>query len=152
MVQEQLFKVAEVEVSYRPDYSMSERPRITSSMQAFQILKQQWDDGRIGFLEEFKIILLNRRNSVLGVVDISMGGLSGTFVDPKIVFSIALKANCSSIILSHNHPSGSVKPSGSDIKLTERLAECGRILDIIVWDHLIISESHYYSFLDEGLM
>lgn len=152
MVQQQLFKVAEVEVSYRPNYNMEERPRITSSFQAFQILKQQWDSGRISFLEEFKVILLNRGNTVLGIVDISMGGVSGTLVDPKIIFSIALKANASSIILAHNHPSGDLKPSESDILLTARLAECGRLLDITVWDHLIISENRYYSFLDEGVM
>ena len=151
MVQEQ-FKVAEVQVSYKPDYNINERPKITSSQQTYCLLKQQLDMGRIAFLEEFKVILLNRSNHVLGIVDISMGGVSGTYVDPKVVFATALKANCSSIILVHNHPSQDLKPSDADIKLTKRLTECGKLLDIIVWDHIIISENNYYSFADDGMM
>ncbi|RZM21777.1 MAG: DNA repair protein [Pedobacter sp.] len=151
MVQEQ-FKVAEVQVSYKPDYNINERPRISSSQQMYNLIKQQWDLGRINFLEEFKVVLLNRSNRVLGVVDVSMGGVSGTYVDPKVVFAIALKGNASSIILTHNHPSGSLRPSESDIKLTKRLVECGKLLDIVVFDHLIISENTYFSFADEGMM
>lgn len=151
MVQEQ-FKVAEVQVSYKPDYNISERPKITSSQQTYCLLKQKWDMGRIAFLEEFKVILLNRSNHVLGIVDISMGGVSGTYVDPKVVFAVALKGNASGIILTHNHPSGSVKPSEADIKLTKRLVECGKLLDINVWDHIILSENSYYSFADDGMM
>lgn len=151
MVQEQ-FKVAEVQVSYKPDYNISERPKITSSQQTYSLLKQQWDTGRISFLEEFKVILLNRSNHVLGIVDISMGGVSGTYVDPKVVFAVALKGNGSGIILTHNHPSGSIRPSEADIKLTKRLLECGKLLDINVWDHIIISENSYYSFADDGMM
>ncbi|MGM9479443.1 JAB domain-containing protein [Pedobacter sp. GSP4] len=151
MVQEtQVYKVAEVQVSYKPDYNINDRPRITSSNQTFQLLKSQWDMGKIAFLEEFKVLLLNRSNRVLGIVDISMGGVSGTYVDPKVVFTTALKANCSSLILVHNHPSGGTKPSESDIKLTKRLVECGKLLDITVWDHIILSEDSYYSFADEG--
>jgi len=151
MVHEQ-FKVAEVLVSYRPDYNINERPRISSSNQTYQLLKSQWDMGKISFLEEFKVLLLNRGNRVLGIVDISMGGVSGTYVDPKVVFATALKTNCSSMILAHNHPSGSLKPSEADIKLTKRLVECGKLLDIIVFDHIIISEGSYYSFADDGMM
>jgi len=151
MVQEQ-FKVAEVQVSYKPDYNISERPKITSSQQTYCLLKQQWDMGKIAFLEEFKVILLNRSNHVLGIVDISMGGVSGTYVDPKVVFAVALKGNASGIILTHNHPSGSVRPSEADIKLTKRLVECGKLLDINVWDHIILSEKSYYSFADDGMM
>ncbi|QNN40173.1 JAB domain-containing protein [Pedobacter roseus] len=151
MVQEQ-FKVAEVQVSYKPDYNISERPKITSSQQTYCLLKQQWDMGRIAFLEEFKVILLNRSNHVLGIVDISMGGVSGTYVDPKVVFAVALKGTASGIILTHNHPSGSIRPSEADIKLTKRLVECGKLLDINVWDHIILSENSYYSFADDGMM
>lgn len=151
MVQEtQVYKVAEVQVSYKPDYNIIERPKITSSNQTFQLLKSQWDMSKITLLEQFKILLLNRSNRVLGIVDISMGGVSGTYVDPKVMFATALKANCSSIILAHNHPSQDLKPSDADIKLTKRLVECGKLLDIIVWDHIIISENNYYSFADDG--
>lgn len=148
----QKFKVAEVQVSYKPDYNISERPQITSSEQAYCLLKQKWDMGRIAFLEEFKVILLNRSNHVLGIVDISMGGVSGTYVDPKVVFAIALKGNASGLVLTHNHPSGSLKPSNADINLTRKLVECGKLLDITVWDHIIISEDGYYSFADDGMI
>ncbi|MCX2431114.1 JAB domain-containing protein [Pedobacter sp. GR22-10] len=153
MVQEtQNYKVAEVQVSYKPDYNISERPKITSSQQTYCLLKQQWDMGKIAFLEEFKVILLNRSNHVLGIVEISMGGVSGTYVDPKVVFAVALKGNASGIILTHNHPSGSIRPSEADIKLTKRLVECGKLLDINVWDHIVLSENSYYSFADDGVI
>ena len=83
------FKVAEVEISYKPDYKVSERPQISKSNDAYQILIQQWNMDRIELLEEFKILLVNRRNRVLGVVDISQGGLSGTVADPKVIFAAA---------------------------------------------------------------
>lgn len=151
MVQEQ-FKVAEIKVSYRPDYNINDRPKITSSRQTYCLLKEHWDMGKINFLEEFKVILLNRCNRVLGIVDISMGGVSGTYVDPKLVFATALKAKTSSLILAHNHPRGGTRPSEADIKLTKRLTECGKLLDIIVFDHIIISEDGYYSFADDGMI
>ncbi|NMN37738.1 RadC family protein [Pedobacter sp. SG918] len=150
MVQE--FKVAEVQVSYKPDYNISERPQITASEQTYCLLKQQWDMGRIAFLEEFKVILLNRSNHVLGIVDISMGGVSCTYVDPKVVFAVALKGNASGLLLAHNHPSGLVRPSEADIKLTKKLIECGKLLEITVWDHIVLSEDSYYSFADDGMI
>lgn len=146
------FNVAEVQVSYKPDYKASERPKISSSKQAYNLLMQQWDLGKIEFLEQSKMILLNRQNRVLGLVEISTGGVSGTILDPKIIFSIALKANTSAIILCHNHPSGNIQPSQSDIKLTNQLKEGGKLLEILVWDHLIITNENYYSFADDGMM
>jgi len=147
-----IFKVAEVQVSYKPDFKASKRPKITSSKQAYDLLIKHWDIGKIEFLEQSKMILLNRENRVLGIVDISTGGVSGTILDPKIIFSIALKANTSSIIISHNHPSGNLKPSHEDIKLTNQLKDGGKLLEIVVWDHLIISNESYYSFADDGMM
>lgn len=147
-----IFKVAEVQVSYKPDFKASERPKITSSKQAYDLLIEHWDLGKIEFLEQSKMILLNRENRVLGIVDISTGGVSGTILDPKIIYSIALKANTSSIIISHNHPSGNLKPSHADIKLTNQLKDGGKLLEIVVWDHLIISNDNYYSFADDGMM
>ncbi|WP_316849078.1 JAB domain-containing protein [Pedobacter agri] len=152
MVQNELFKIAEVSISYRPIVDMMTRPVVTSSESAFEIFRQSWDLGRISFLEEFKVLLLNRANKVLGVVNLSVGGVSGTVVDPKVLFVTALKANCSSVILCHNHPSGNLDPSEADFKLTKRLVECGKLLNILVWDHLIISDSSYLSFADEGFL
>ncbi|WP_343522038.1 JAB domain-containing protein [Pedobacter sp.] len=152
MEQNQLLKVSEVQITYKPDFNAADRPQISSSKQCYNILMQHWNLGLINFLEEFKIILLNRTNRVLGLVDISMGGVSGTYVDPKIVFVVALKANASGLILVHNHPSGNLKPSDADIKLTQKIKDGAKLLEIEIHDHLIISENSYYSMTDDGIM
>ncbi|HTE01192.1 MAG TPA: DNA repair protein RadC [Mucilaginibacter sp.] len=102
--------------------------------------------------EEFWIILLGRSSKVLGKELISKGGLSGTVADPKIIFHAALQYQASGIILVHNHPSGNLKPSQQDISLTKNLAASGRMLEIQIFDHLIISDSGFFSFGDEGLL
>jgi DNA repair protein RadC len=152
MEHKSLFKVAEVQLSYKPKYKPSERPIIASSKHAYAILIAHWSLDRIGFLEESKMLLVNRRNSVLGIVDISMGGVSGTVIDPKVIFVIALKAGASGIILAHNHPSEKLDPSQQDLILTRKLKEGGKLLDIEVLDHLIISKDSYYSMADECTM
>ena len=146
------YQAAEIEISYKPKFKASERPKIDSSNKAFNVLCSNWSDDKIEFLEEFKIILLNRANHVLGIVDISQGGLAGTYVDPKIIFSIALKANSSGIILSHNHPSGQCQPSQADVELTNRMVQIGALLELPILDHIIICPDRYYSFKDEGLI
>jgi DNA repair protein RadC len=97
-------------------------------------------------------MLLNRANKILGTFQVSSGGITGTVVDPRIVFQSALKANATSIIIAHNHPSGQLTASQADIDLTKKLKEGGAVLDIPVLDHLIITESNYYSFADDGIM
>lgn len=112
------FKVAEIEISYKPHYKVTERPQISSSNDAYEIFIQQWSMSKIELVEEFKILLLNRRNRVLGVVHISSGGFSGTIADPKVIFAAALKACASGIILCHCHPSRELDPSREDVALT----------------------------------
>jgi DNA repair protein RadC len=102
--------------------------------------------------EEFKVLLLNRNHQVLGIYPLSKGGVSGTVVDAKLVFSVALKCNASSIVMAHNHPSGNLKPSEADLKLTKKMKEIGTLMDTPVLDHLIIGENNYLSFADEGLI
>lgn len=152
VLQSKLFEGAEVQISYNPKFKVSERPQIRSSNDAYRILRQQWDSGKIEFLEEFKILLLNRRNRVLGMVNISQGGVAATAVDSKIVFASALKANASGIILCHNHPSGELDPSTEDITLTNKLKLGAELLDIDILDHLIIGVHAYYSFSDLGML
>jgi len=152
MEQNQLLKVSEVQITYKPNFNPTDRPQISSSKQCYNILMQHWNLRLINFLEEFKIILLNRTNRVLGLVDISMGGVSGTYVDPKIVFVVALKANASGLILIHNHPSGNLKPSDADIKLTQKIKDGAKLLEIEIHDHLIISDNGYYSMADDGII
>lgn len=147
-----LSHVSEIQLSYNPVVKASSRPIITHSKDAYELLLALWDMGKIEFLEQFKVILLNRANRVLGVVDISTGGVAGTVADPKIIFSAALKGNASSIILAHNHPSGNLKPSQADINLTHKLQSGGSLLEVNVLEHIILSSDGYLSFADEGLI
>jgi DNA repair protein RadC len=112
----------------------------------------QWNLDKINLLEEFKIVLLNRANRVLGMITLSQGGVSGTVVDPKLIFVAALKAAASYIVLVHNHPSGNLKPSTEDLRLTKKLVEGGKLLDLLIVDHLIITNEGFYSFCDERLI
>ena len=152
MNQQEWMKVSEIELIYKTKVKASERPIIRQSGDAATLLMSLWNDGKINFVEQFKILLLNRANRVLGVVDISTGGVTGTVADPKLIFSAALKGNACGIILSHNHPSGSIKPSQADEQLTARIKEAGKYLDINVLDHIIITSEGFYSFADEGLL
>jgi len=145
-----LFKLAEVELAYRSTVKPSERPKVTSSRDAYGLFLNNWDEGCLEFREEAKLLLLNRNARALGIYNVSSGGTSATYVDPKQVYMAALKMNASSIILAHNHPSGNLNPSDADIKLTQRLTEGGKVLDITFQDHLIITPESYYSFADEG--
>lgn len=145
-------QVAEIQITYNPVVKPSQRPKIDCSKDVYELLSNNWDVNKIEFVEQFKIILLNRANRVLGILDISTGGLSGTVADPKVIFGAALKAAASSIILAHNHPSGNLKPSHADIALTQKIAAAGTFLDIAVLEHIILTSESYLSFADEGLM
>jgi len=146
-------QVAEIELIYKSKVKASQRPTVTTSQDAFRLFKQNWDENKIEFIEQFKVLFLNRSNKVLAIFELSTGGVTGTVADPKLVFAAALKLNACNIILCHNHPSGSLKPSQADEALTRKIKEAGRYLDLPVIDHLIISgENNYYSFADEGLL
>lgn len=149
-MEQNLFKVAEVQLSYKPHFKAQERPQINSAKQAYQILLDSWDLNLINFIEQAKMILLNRNNRVLGIVDLSTGGGGCTVVDLKEVFAIALKATATSLILAHNHPSEDLKPSSDDIRLTEKLKQAAKLLDIELHDHLIISENNYFSMAEKA--
>ncbi|PIW05655.1 MAG: DNA repair protein [Cytophagales bacterium CG17_big_fil_post_rev_8_21_14_2_50_40_13] len=143
-------RVAEITLSYYPNIKLNDCEKVSSSKDAERLFRENWDDAQIGFVEEFKVMLLNRANRVLGISAISKGGVTGTVVDPKIVYGLALKAVACGIILAHNHPSGNLKPSHADIKLTEKLASAGKIFDLPILDHLIMTSESYYSFTDNG--
>ena len=122
---------------------------IRSSQNAYEVLAPKLMDKAN---EEFWVLFLDRANQVLANVCLSVGGVSGTYVDPKIIFSKAVELLASSIILCHNHPSGQLKPSTEDIRLTKKIQEAGKVLDISVFDHIIVANQRYFSFADEGLM
>lgn len=146
------FQVSEINVSYRPKVKASERPKVSTSKEVYDILFNNWDLDKMELLEQFKILLLTRANRVIGIYEVSSGGMAGTVADPKLIFSAALKACASSIILSHNHPSGNLKPSQADISLTQKFRTAGSFLDIDVLDHIILTSEGYISFVDEGLI
>ncbi len=145
-------KVSEVELIYKSKVKASERPRIRDSREAYTILMFHWDLDKIELLEEFKVIFLNQANKVLGIFNVSSGGITGTVADPRLIFSAALKASACNIMLAHSHPSGNLKPSRADEELTLKLKNAGQFLDIRVLDHLIVTRDQYFSFADEGLI
>lgn len=150
MEQKEFFNVAEVQLSYKPHFKPQERPKITSSKQAYQIMLDNWDLNLINYIEQAKMILLNRNNRVLGIVDLSTGGGGSTVMDSRVIFSIALKATATSLILAHNHPSGNLRPSSEDLRITEKLKQAAKLLDIELHDHLIITENGYFSMAEEA--
>lgn len=142
--------IAAVELGRRRQMTdVRSRPRITSSRVAFDVIAPILVDLPH---EEFWILILNHGNQVTARIQVSMGGVTGTVVDSRVVFKKALENNAASIILCHNHPSGTLQPSQADLQLTQKLKKAGATLDIKVLDHLIVSEYGYYSFADEGKM
>jgi DNA repair protein RadC len=145
--------IAEVSLIYKSRVKASERPQVKCSQDAYNLFLEHWNKDIIEFIEEFKILLLNRSNSVLGIMEVSKGGISGTVTDVRIILQAAIKSNASGIIVSHNHPSGNLNPSESDTKLTKKIKEAGQIMDIQLLDHIIVGlEGNYYSFADNGLL
>ncbi|MCX6290862.1 MAG: DNA repair protein RadC [Bacteroidetes bacterium] len=133
----------------RKETEVKKREKIVSSKDVFEIFGPMLADLHH---EEFWMLFLNRANDVIGKQQISTGGMSGTVVDPKIIFKAALDFKASSVIFCHNHPSGNLKPSEQDIRLTKKLAEAGKLLEISALDHIIVSQHGFYSFADEGMM
>jgi len=146
------FIATEVELIYRGGNPKARNFKISSSKDCFSILKNVWDENKIYLLEEFKIMMLDNDASVLGVSTICTGAINQCLPDRRLIFATALKARATSIIVAHNHPSASLKASEADIKLTNVLVDIGKILNIKVHDHLIVTKERYYSFADEGMM
>jgi DNA repair protein RadC len=153
MKNQQQINVSEVQLIYKNKVKASDRKKITCSRDAYKIFMENWNPEIIEFVEEFKILLMNRSNSVLGILEISKGGISGTVTDVRVIFQAAIKGNASGIICAHNHLSSNINPSESDNKITQKIKEAGNLLDIQLLDHLIIStEGDYYSFADNALI
>lgn len=146
------YQVAEIQLTYRSNVKPSLRPRISGSLDAYNVLLDSWDDHKIELIEQFKVLLTNRANKVLGIFEVSTGGIAGTVADPKLIFAAAIKGAATGIILSHSHPSGNLTLSQADIDLTRKIKEAGKLLEIQVLDHLILTSEKYYSFADEGLL
>ena len=142
-------QIAEIEVTYSTNSRV--KHKITDSNSAYELLKSNWNTGAMELQEEFKVLVLNRANQVLGIYNLSKGGVAGTVVVLKLLFAVALKSNASGIVISHNHPSGNLNPSETDKQLTKKIRQASELLDIKLLDHIIITHLGYYSFNDNGI-
>ena len=139
-----------IEVKYKGK-KKTELKKLCSSKETYEVLKLLYDESSIHWQEEMILLCMNRANKVLGYYKVSKGGTTGTVCDPKMIFTTALQiAGTTSIILSHTHPSGNLTPSRPDEELTEKIKNAGRLLDIVLLDHVIVTDEGYYSFADEG--
>lgn len=154
MEKQDLIKVSEISISYKTKFKASERPKIGASKEAVEIFRSFYSEDHIELREDFKMMLLNRANKVLGIVPISTGGICGTVIDIRIMLAITLKSLSSALIMCHNHPSGNVTPSDTDRQITQKMKEACTLCEISLLDHIIISpeENVFYSFADEGIL
>ncbi|QMU28790.1 JAB domain-containing protein [Adhaeribacter radiodurans] len=144
--------VREIRLQYRSRITR-EAPVITTSEEAYQVLKNYYDPDYLGIREEIIILYLNNANKVLGVYRGFSGGMTATVVDIRLILAVALKGLSTGIIISHNHPSGSLTASEADKKLTHQLKKAGELFGIKVLDHVIVSpQGTFLSFADEGLL
>lgn len=142
------YKVGEVELSYKS--TAKSLYKITDSEDVYKLLRPTYKEGTICYKEYFKVVFLNQANQVLGYTLISEGGLTSTDVDIRIILQAALLTNAVALVLAHNHPSGNRKPSKEDMLLTKRIKDAAQLMRIDVLDHLILTDTDYYSFADEG--
>lgn len=126
-----------------------EKTSISSARDSYNVFSQHLSDLRT---EEFWAIFLNQKNQIVYKTQISKGGISGTLVDVRVLFRIALEHFATSIIVAHNHPSGSLKPSLEDIQITKNIKNAGEILNVTLLDHLIIGDNSFFSFAEESLL
>ncbi len=143
--------LSEIRLSYRHKRK-EPQPIVQSSADAYKHLLGFYERNTLALQEQFVILYLNRANMVLGGYQCSLGGLTGTVVDIRLILGVALKSSACAIIISHNHPSGNLNPSEADLELTQRLTKAAQIMDIKLLDHLILSPTagSYYSFADSG--
>ena len=144
-----LLQIAEVELTYKKKKKGT--TSIKDSKSAVEIFRRVWAPD-MEVRESFYVMYLNRRNNVMAVQQLSTGGVAGTVVDAKLLFSTALKMLCSGIILAHNHPSGATQPSTEDISLTKKIKDGAKLLEMSVLDHVILTDDAHFSFADEGLL
>ncbi len=145
-------KITEIELVYHNKKKAADQPKVITSRDAYDLFRPSWNEGQISLREHFKVMLISRSNRCLGVSTISEGGISGCYVDPKLIFALAVKAKASGIVLAHNHPSGDMNFSHTDMQLTRRFVKAAELLEISIMDHLVITQDGYKSMGDEGCL
>jgi DNA repair protein RadC len=147
-----IFPEINLSLSFDKKVKKSELFRITTPKDAYHVFKSVFNADTFYWKEEMIMICMSRANQVLGFYKVSSGGLNVTIADPKVIFTVALNCGASSIIIAHNHPSGQLNPSTPDKKITEVIKNAGRILDIDLFDHMILGDDSYYSFAENGTL
>lgn len=144
--------VVKLSIKYDRLIPSSEMVIINGAEMATAVFRETWNLDHINYLEEFKVMFLNNANKLLGIMDHSMGGQTGTLVDVRIMLATALTVGSNAILLCHNHPTGKLKPSGADKQLTQKLFAAAELMDIRILDHIILTDESFYSFSDDGIM
>jgi DNA repair protein RadC len=145
-------KMSEIKAVYRSRTRSRERTTIREARTAVEYLREVWDQDTLELKEEFLMLCLNTGHQAIGWVKVSSGGYDSAGVDPRVVFSLALQAGASALIVAHNHPSGLVEPSEQDRRVTERLREAGKLLGIELLDHIILGREEHFSFAEHGMI
>lgn len=139
-----------ISVSFDKNLKKSELIKIGSSKDAYKVFQRVFNADTFHWSEEMIMLCVNNSNKVVGFYKISSGGMTGTVVDIRMIFTTALQCAATSIIIAHNHPSGTLIPSDADLTITKKIIEAGKVLDIRLLDHLIITDESFYSFADNG--
>lgn len=146
-------KINEIQIRYKERIKSPFWRKVNSSRDAADLLYEHWNKDDIHIRETANVLFLNNGNKVKGMYQLSNGGLTGTLIDNRLIFAIALKSLSVAIVLAHNHPSGTLFPSSGDRKVTRKIKKAAELLDIKLLDHLIITPNgEYYSFSDEGVL
>jgi len=148
MIETDLNNISEVQLVYRTKIKPTDRPKIANTDDAVAIFRRYWDRDRIEHIDEVKILLLNRNNKVLGIATVSMGGVSGTVMDERVILQYAIKANASAISLAHNHPSGNLEPSDADMNITRKIKKALDLMGITLLDHIVITADSQNSIIE----
>jgi DNA repair protein RadC len=138
-----------IALSYDKKVKKSELKQVKCADDSVEVLREIFDKDTFEWTEEVILLCLNNANKIIGYYKVSSGGIASTIIDPRVVFTIALNCGASAVIIAHNHPSGNLQPSEQDVRITEKIASAGKLLDIRVLDHLILTDSAYYSFAEE---
>ncbi len=146
-------QVNEIKITYKGGILAKDWQKLNSSFDTAHFIYENWDKDTIEVHETFKVLLLNNANKVKGIVELSRGGITGTLVDLRLLLAVIIKSLSVAIILTHNHPSGTLKPSSSDKQLTNKINKATALFDVKVLDHIIITPNgNYFSFADDGLI
>lgn len=152
LIMEQLSYLSEINITYNPKITPTDRPKVTSPEDAYHYFLELLGKTNLNIKEEAAVLFLNRGNRVIGAYKLSTGGITSTVVDIRIILGIALKCLACGIMLAHTHPSGELQPSKYDLALTVKLKEACKLIDIQLLDHLIITKEKYHSFADNGMI